>query len=634
MEPLEFKVKYSDIVAKQATINIGTIGHVSHGKSTIVGQLTGERTQKHEDEIKQNKTIYIGYADAKVWRCPESGQIALSPGNIKFMVSPINGKPMTLIQHISFVDCPGHADYMCTMIGGTCAMDAVFLLIAVNDKIFPQVQTYEHLLAMATTSVDNYLILQNKTDLTTKSRCIKNKKDIEEFIIGSPADKAPIVPVSAQLGINMDVIGKYIYNGVKQPKLSPNDPFKMFIIRSFDNNKPNTPYKKIIGGSVGGSIMQGCAMIDDYLEIRPGYIYRNESGFVCQPIISKVKSLYCGKEPLDIAFQGGLKAIGMDFDPALSKLNGLAGQIVGTPGTLPKIYQTITIQYKRLSKDKKTKTKMLIGEEIVVCVNAKTIPAKVVDVGASKVVTIELSYPVCIDTGLKMVVMRKFGNGNKDDKHNKLVIHSAAKFVAGNEIPNIVYPPEYQDIVNNLPKRNIVVDYDLEYPVKKSDEFINYESLLDNVEFKSEENEDGELLELANPEVVRHNRDSIIVNYRSLYSSFDQESKVSSDDVKIQKLMTTLKTMECEMVNISEFLTNFIKDELKTTASINDREQLILRGNYQGKHICGVMTKFAKKYSLCSNCGSYDTLVIKQKSSRSKIMSIACIKCSATSSIH
>lgn len=619
-------VKYSDIINKQATINIGTIGHVSHGKTTTVGQLTGERTQKHEKEIIENKTIHIGYASSKIWKCPETGHISCTPATITHKVSEKSGKPMQLISHVSFVDCPGHADFMCTMIGGTTVMDAVFLLIAANDPVFPQEQTYEHLLAMSTTNVTNYLVLQNKLDLVTKEECLHYHQDICNFLDGSPAGKSPIVPVSAQLGQNMEVIGQYIANGIDDTNYDPNAAFKMFIIRSFDNNKPDTPYKKLIGGSIGGSIVQGTVHKDDYIEIRPGYIYQVDGEFVCQPIISKVKTLFCGKEPLDIAFPGGLKAIGLEFDPALSKNNGLAGQIAGTPGTLPGIYNQITFEYKSLNKKAKNLKKMKINEEIIICVNAKRIPAKVIKLEAGKVVVVNLVYPVCIDTSLNMTILRRL------DK--QLVIHSVARFLTGVEVSQIVYPPRYKDIVENVPKRTIKIEYDVDKKTIDDLSYLDYHDLLENISFKVVKSDKNEKFQLVSPNVVNKNRSSIIANYGRIVDFFDVSKKVKSPDTTIQNHLSTLEKMNSDVVNIAEFLQGFIKDELNTSGSIDEKEQLILKGFYRNKQIEGVMVKFVQKYNLCTNCNSYNTLVTKHRGGKSKHLTITCLKCSANTTIN
>lgn len=619
-------IKYSDIISKQATINIGTIGHVSHGKTTTVGQLTGERTQKHEKEIIENKTIHIGYANSKVWRCPETGDVCCTPATLSHKVSEKSGKPMELIANISFVDCPGHADFMCTMIGGTSAMDAVFLLIAANDTVFPQNQTKEHMLAMATTDVSNYLILQNKLDLVQEKTCLQNYKDISKFVDNTPAKDAPIVPISAQLGQNMNIISEYIANGIENVKHDVNTNLRMFILRSFNNNKPNTPTKKLIGGSIGGSIMSGSIQKGDYIEIRPGYLYPlDDDNFACYPIVSKVTSLYCGKEPLDIALPGGLKGVGMEFDPSLSKLNGLAGHIAGTPGTLPKIYSEITFMYKTLNKEAKNQLKkMKPGEKITICVNAKTVPGVVLTMfkeNKMKCASVKLSYPICIDTNLNLTILRHI------DK--QLEICFIAKVTDGVEVENIIYPPIYQEILDNLPKRHIEIDYDISYQKKKNDEYINYFDLMKNITFRNINTETDDRFDMVYPDVTKKNRDSIILNYNEIMESFDVKMKIEKGGNSIKQMMNTLNNMDSEIVNIGDYLDGFIKDELKTSGSIDEKEQLILRGNFNGIKIESIMEKFVKTYCLCSNCNSCNTLVTKQKT-KGKIMSIACLKCSAT----
>ena len=75
---------------------------------------------------------------------------------------PISGNKLQLVNHISFVDCPGHDEFMSTMLSGTSIMDAAFLLVGANNTVIPQKQTYEHLMAMTKTNVNDILILQNK----------------------------------------------------------------------------------------------------------------------------------------------------------------------------------------------------------------------------------------------------------------------------------------------------------------------------------------------------------------------------------------------------------------------------------------------------------------------------------------
>jgi translation initiation factor 2 subunit 3 len=101
-----------EIISRQATINIGTIGHVAHGKSTVVKSLSGVQTVRFKNELERNITIKLGYANAKIYRsfddkCKRPVCYA-SMGSNKEDTFMMNGFKYELVRHVSFVDCPGH----------------------------------------------------------------------------------------------------------------------------------------------------------------------------------------------------------------------------------------------------------------------------------------------------------------------------------------------------------------------------------------------------------------------------------------------------------------------------------------------------------------------------------------------
>src|SRR3990172_1790462 len=113
------------IMRDQPTLNIGLIGSVSDGKSTIVKRLTSIDTQRHSSEKKSNKTINLGYANAKIFRCPncpKPGCYQSYPSQIYDPLCQICKTTMTLEKHVSFVDVPGHNSLMAAMLNGTCVM--------------------------------------------------------------------------------------------------------------------------------------------------------------------------------------------------------------------------------------------------------------------------------------------------------------------------------------------------------------------------------------------------------------------------------------------------------------------------------------------------------------------------------
>merc|ERR1711991_60774 len=198
-----------DVIARQATINIGTIGHVAHGKSTLVKAISGVQTVRFKNELERNITIKLGYANAKIYKCdnPECAP----PGCYRSYKSsqelcppcrrPGCGGVMRLERHVSFVDCPGHDILMATMLNGAAVMDAALLLVAGNESC-PQPQTSEHLAAIEIMKLKHILILQNKIDLVKESAAIAQHAEIKKFIKDTGADKSPIIPLSAVLRYN------------------------------------------------------------------------------------------------------------------------------------------------------------------------------------------------------------------------------------------------------------------------------------------------------------------------------------------------------------------------------------------------------------------------------------------------
>src|SRR3990167_4118271 len=170
----------------QAEINIGTVGHVDHGKSTLVHKLTGLKTDTHSQEIKRGITIKLGYADALVRKCEKCGAFSVKE------TCACGGKPAP-VRMISFVDAPGHETLMATVIAASSVMDGALFVIAANEKC-PQPQTAEHLMILEAAKIPHVIIVQNKADLVTKERAKSHAKEIREFLKDSPYAQAPIIP--------------------------------------------------------------------------------------------------------------------------------------------------------------------------------------------------------------------------------------------------------------------------------------------------------------------------------------------------------------------------------------------------------------------------------------------------------
>ncbi|KAG9803145.1 putative translation initiation factor 2, gamma subunit, partial [Aureobasidium melanogenum] len=155
-----------EIISRQATINIGTIGHVAHGKSTVVKAISGVQTVRFKNELERNITIKLGYANAKVYKCDNEEcprpTCYRSYKSDKEVDPPCEREGCSgtyrLLRHVSFVDCPGHDILMSTMLSGAAVMDAALLLIAGNETC-PQPQTSEHLAAIEIMKLNHIIIL-------------------------------------------------------------------------------------------------------------------------------------------------------------------------------------------------------------------------------------------------------------------------------------------------------------------------------------------------------------------------------------------------------------------------------------------------------------------------------------------
>ena len=317
-------------LAKLETINIGIVGHIDHGKTTLLKQLSGKWADTHSQELKRGITIKLGYADAIIRE--ENGKLTIDPNS--------KGKPK---RYITYIDAPGHEMLMATMLSGAAIIDAAILLVAANEGIKPQ--TREHLVALQAKNIKHIIIAQNKIDLVTKEKAIESYKQIKDFVKGTIAENAPIVPISAQQGVNLD---KLLEELCKLPiKEIKKDEKPIFLIaRSFDINRPGTALKELHGGVLGGVLKQGKIKVGDTIEIKPGYSQKKHNEFIYRTITTKITSIYKGKYQVDEALPGGSLAIETELDPSLTKADALSGGVASIEGELPEITSTVKIKYE------------------------------------------------------------------------------------------------------------------------------------------------------------------------------------------------------------------------------------------------------------------------------------------------
>lgn len=324
----------------QPNVNIGTAGHVDHGKTTLVEAITGVWTSGHSEELRRGITIKVGYADAAFYKCPQ----CQSPLGYSTTPSCSNcGGESELQRVVSFVDSPGHESLMANMLSGGALMDGAILVVAANEKV-PQPQTREHLLALQVLGITQIVIVQNKVDLAESEKAIENYSQINEFVKGSVASNAPIIPISAQHKLNIDALIEAIETSIKTPPRSTSKAAIMHVLRSFDINKPGLPLDKVNGGVIGGALIQGELTLGDEIEIRPGFMDEKKNKY--ESIRSIVSTLGTGAGLVQKVRPGGLVAIGTKLDPTYVKSDSLIGSVVGKPETLPDDVEDISIDVK------------------------------------------------------------------------------------------------------------------------------------------------------------------------------------------------------------------------------------------------------------------------------------------------
>jgi len=389
----------------QPCVNIGTAGHVDHGKTTLIQALTGVWTSAHSEELKRGITIRVGYADAAFYKCKNCEP------PLGYSVTPkCNncGKESDLSRVVSFVDSPGHESLMANMLSGSALIDGAMLVIAANEKV-PQPQTKEHLLALQTLGIQQIVLVQNKADLVSYEDAMTNHDDIIKFVKGTNAAKAPIIPISAQSKLNIDALIGAIESTIETPKREESKNTVMHVLRSFDVNKPGTKIKNIKGGVIGGSIVQGSLKLGDEIEIKPGLA--NEKNNKYESIRTQIASLGTSAGLVDEVKPGGLVAIGTKLDPSMTRSDSLIGSVIGKPDTLPENSTSAKLEVNLFdtavgSADEIKVSSIQVGESLRLSIGTAPILSKVTSVRGEKI-EVQFKRPVCLFEKGKVALSRR-----------------------------------------------------------------------------------------------------------------------------------------------------------------------------------------------------------------------------------
>ncbi len=318
-------VKEQIDISKLPVLNVGVVGHIDHGKTTLLNALTGKFADTHSEELKRGITIKLGYADVILRK--KDGKYGIKEGEV--------------FRYLTFVDVPGHEMLMATMLSGAAMVDAAILVVAANEGVKPQ--TKEHLIALQAKNINKIVIVQNKIDLVSKEQALKNYKEIKEFVKGTIAENSPIIPVSAEQKINIDKIYENLSSMDIPEKDEKSEP--VFVVaRSFDINKPGTKIKDLHGGVLGGALIKGKLKEGDEIEIKPGRLVVEKNQKRYETVRTKIKSIFRGSHKLEKATPGGSLSIETELDMALTKTDLLSGTVAGLKGSLPEITDNLKIK--------------------------------------------------------------------------------------------------------------------------------------------------------------------------------------------------------------------------------------------------------------------------------------------------
>ena len=387
---------------RQTEVNIGLVGHVDNGKTTLLQALSGKWTDTHSEEAKRGITIRLGYADISIYYCNEHNYSKLKKCCEK----------AELKRMVSFVDAPGHETLMATMLSGAAIMNGALLLVAANEEC-PQPQTREHLVALEIIGIKNIIIIQNKIDLVTKEQALENYKSIKNFIKGTIAEKSQIIPVSAVHNININYIIEAIEEFIPTPKYDSSKQPMFLVARSFDVNKPGTKISDLVGGVLGGSLKEGELKVNDKIEICPGRNVTEAGIEKWIPITAEIIALRTASHDVNKISPGGSVALQTSLDPSIVKSDQLAGSLVGLPGKLPKVWYQLKLEPKLLQRVVGSKEDLDVkpikkGEPLMLNVNSSTTAGIVTNL-EKKYFYIKLKRPVCAEENSKIAISRRIG---------------------------------------------------------------------------------------------------------------------------------------------------------------------------------------------------------------------------------
>jgi len=384
-------------------VNIGTIGHVDHGKTTLTAAITFILAKKFGGETKSYEQIDSAPEE-------KARGITINTAHVEYQ---------TNTRHYAHVDCPGHADYVKNMITGAAQMDGAILVVAATDGPMPQ--TREHILLARQVGVPAMVVYMNKTDIADPELTELVEMEIRDLLkqYQFPGDEIPIVKGSARQAMEAAVAGNIdaaecssIYelmdavdSYIPTPSRAVDKPFIMPIEDVFTITGRGTV--------VTGRIEQGVVKVGEEIEI--------------VGIKETVKKVVTGVE----MFRKQLDQ-GQAGDNAGILLRGIdrkdveRGQVLAKPGSITP-HTKFTAQVYVLTKEEggrhtpffnKYRPQFYFRTTDVTGSIELEAGREMVMPGDNVTLTVELIQPIAMDKGLKFAIReggRTVGAGNVSD---------------------------------------------------------------------------------------------------------------------------------------------------------------------------------------------------------------------------
>ena len=486
-------------------------------------------------------------------------------------------------------NCPGHEILMTTMLNGTAVMDAAILVVAANEQV-PQLQTQEHLVAAEIMGLTNILLVQNKVDLVSKDSAVENCKSIVDWVVGTCAEGSSVVPISAQFGYGVQRVIESLAK-LKPANRGIEKPPVFACVRSFDINKPGATVNDLVGGVIGGTLLQGKLRINDKVEIRPGVKCSDSEGReVYVPFISEVTSIRSEENLLNEVIPGGLIAIGTHLDPYFTAKDALVGCIMGRE--LPELEREITIQYFMLRNSSVKQLKK--GDEIRITALSRTVMASVIEKRDKKrIVKVKLSEPLCLIDGYS-----KFSISVQSNNQWRLVGVAVVIFenTDGSHKEHIVSGSTQKDFGRFLPS----------------------------------------YIELFEPISVHCSQKAMITKLNLDPPHWERQGGARTVWTNFGRIVEQLKR---PMEHVRKFVSNELATETSVTQQnpllgpVMSNNQLVLFGKFIGSNFESILRSYIKQYCKCSNCGNFSTM-LQQDSNTDIVVCSFCGRNNMISSVN